>query len=420
MAAQDNVKLLGDARLVAEYASRAGLLPSAALPSAIDVADKAIAKGGTVDSAPLLNAFNEAVKVISPHLSVLDLRAGQSPFDAANRGRGKLIAVLLAAFAVLLALVIADYTWLLYSDTALLKSIQEIQQARQLEKVGALRKMLQQEEALKNPRSQKYFEYQQAYREINELNEKIRLALSQAQSVGTRSPIPFEDNVKALWKRMKMWGADPSSAGHLGYGAPLGPKMSGAVLTADGTLAVRPSPESNTTGAEMGYESCLKDESPLIPVATGYLKDAYLEQREEQCFAWRMKLQIPNYSSGLMHSATNALQVEVYRKNLWILPFIGGLLGSAVFLLRFFLVNTLKPYPGWHDAIARIALGGIAGIIIGWFKWPAGPTAPDLAAISSVPFGLAFLAGFSIDIVFSLLERLNRFITEPAQRPEKP
>jgi hypothetical protein len=60
--------------------------------------------------------------------------------------------------------------------------------------------------------------------------------------------------------------------------------------------------------------------------------------------------------------------------------------------------------------VMRIALGGVAGIIIGWF-WV--PTAG--VQISSIPFGMAFLAGFSIDTLFSLLERLNKKATDGSE-----
>jgi TRAP-type C4-dicarboxylate transport system permease small subunit len=61
--------------------------------------------------------------------------------------------------------------------------------------------------------------------------------------------------------------------------------------------------------------------------------------------------------------------------------------------------------------VLRIALGGLAGIIIGWF-WVSGAigAGPSVPHISSIPFGMAFLAGFSIETLFSIFDRLNRTI----------
>jgi hypothetical protein len=42
----------------------------------------------------------------------------------------------------------------------------------------------------------------------------------------------------------------------------------------------------------------------------------------------------------------------------------------------------------------------MAGLIAGWLH------IPDVRNLTTPPFALAFVAGFSIDIVFSLLERM--------------
>ena len=40
--------------------------------------------------------------------------------------------------------------------------------------------------------------------------------------------------------------------------------------------------------------------------------------------------------------------------------------------------------------------------------------------ISSIPFGIAFLAGFSIDTLFSMLDRLNKTIENRDAKPTLP
>ncbi len=104
----------------------------------------------------------------------------------------------------------------------------------------------------------------------------------------------------------------------------------------------------------------------------------------------------------------------------WLLPGLYGLLGACVFLLRDLVrrrgsaaVIQEKRVTGMLLLLLRVALGGLAGIIIGWFWVPAPATGNGTAvatAISSVPFGLAFMAGFSIDTLFSLLDRINKSI----------
>jgi hypothetical protein len=41
----------------------------------------------------------------------------------------------------------------------------------------------------------------------------------------------------------------------------------------------------------------------------------------------------------------------------------------------------------------------------------------DIATITAVPLGLAFLTWLRIDILFSLLDRLNRMVTDSAAQP---
>lgn len=102
----------------------------------------------------------------------------------------------------------------------------------------------------------------------------------------------------------------------------------------------------------------------------------------------------------------------------WLLPGLYGLLGACVFLLRDWVLsrdhglNQDRRIFSMLLLLLRIALGGLAGIIIGWFWIPApvGNANSAVLPISSVPFGLAFMAGFSIDTLFSLLERVNKTI----------
>lgn len=102
----------------------------------------------------------------------------------------------------------------------------------------------------------------------------------------------------------------------------------------------------------------------------------------------------------------------------WLLPGLYGLLGACVFVMRALLRNTGRDSgSGTGDArivdmlslLLRVSLGGLAGIIIGWFSVPTSSTAGSSAiTVSSIPFGMAFLAGYGIESLFSMLDRLNK------------
>jgi hypothetical protein len=92
------------------------------------------------------------------------------------------------------------------------------------------------------------------------------------------------------------------------------------------------------------------------------------------------------------------------------LPVLYGLLGASVYLLRRYLGETTGELE--RDlamrAYLRLGLGGIAGLAIGWFWAPTvGKTGVEgVVNLSTAPFALAFLAGFSIELLFSILDRI--------------
>jgi tetratricopeptide (TPR) repeat protein len=142
--------------------------------------------------------------------------------------------------------------------------------------------------------------------------------------------------------------------------------------------------------------------------------EAYVDSWE--CFLGRLQIS----EERLSYSPWPVIYDTKLKVNLlvtWLLPGLYGLLGACVYLMRDLVLlrdshfNRDTSILTELSLVLRIALGGLAGIIIGWFWVPApignGTAAP---AISSIPFGIAFLAGFSIDTLFSLLDRLNKTI----------
>jgi hypothetical protein len=89
----------------------------------------------------------------------------------------------------------------------------------------------------------------------------------------------------------------------------------------------------------------------------------------------------------------------------WIVPAAYGSLGAAIFFTRRFL-NPKLPNPETLRVIYRILFGGFAGIIFAWF-WSPTMTAGAVSSAGSLSaFGIAFLAGYSTDILFRLLDRM--------------
>ena len=108
-------------------------------------------------------------------------------------------------------------------------------------------------------------------------------------------------------------------------------------------------------------------------------------------------------------SPLNALYIREIQAALsalrsWFIPAAYGSLGAAIFFTRRFL-NPALPNPDTLRVIYRILFGGFAGIVFAWFWTPL--QAHGAAQVSSFSaFGIAFLAGYSTDILFLLLDRM--------------
>src|SRR6266567_3430303 len=137
--------LLNDARLVAEYASRAGRLPDRELPDAIEAAEREIAAGKTPDRARLQSALSNAVRGIAP-VSLIDLREGRSPFDTGGQRYASRLVLLLCLLSIGLAALIAFYTSALYETDSALAAIRQIEKVRYADKVREVRRLTQDRE----------------------------------------------------------------------------------------------------------------------------------------------------------------------------------------------------------------------------------------------------------------------------------
>ena len=90
----------------------------------------------------------------------------------------------------------------------------------------------------------------------------------------------------------------------------------------------------------------------------------------------------------------------------YILPLLYGLLGASAYVLRTMSIEIEKmKYSGESNRsyVLRLALGTLAGLIVGWFIFLL-PGQTFLASIS--PFAVAFLVGYNIELIFSLMDNL--------------
>ncbi len=117
---------------------------------------------------------------------------------------------------------------------------------------------------------------------------------------------------------------------------------------------------------------------------------------------------------NVVYAAQSQIKRQTASLALWTLPALYGALGASVFYMRRVLDPTLPDPPLWR-LIYRIALGGFAGIILGWFWKPQVGLDSSFGNIGIDVFGWAFLIGFSVEVFFTLLDRLVNLMSEWAR-----
>lgn len=91
-----------------------------------------------------------------------------------------------------------------------------------------------------------------------------------------------------------------------------------------------------------------------------------------------------------------------------VLPLLYGVLGSLIFILRHVAMAAASRVFRREtilEHLVRPIIGAVAGFVIGWFMSP--DKAGVIADPSVAPFALAFVGGYSIEVVFAALDRLT-------------
>jgi hypothetical protein len=102
---------------------------------------------------------------------------------------------------------------------------------------------------------------------------------------------------------------------------------------------------------------------------------------------------------------------------LYLLPLIYGLLGACLYILRSLASEiAVLSYTRTSDIKYRLRLymGSLAGMIIVWFL-PSDGKSTDFQMLSSLsPLALAFLGGYSVEVLFALMDRFVQAFSSSA------
>ena len=111
--------------------------------------------------------------------------------------------------------------------------------------------------------------------------------------------------------------------------------------------------------------------------------------------------------------------IEVLQQS--VLPLLYGWLGAMAFVLRTLSQQSrdrtfrVENQTDWD---LRVWLGIVAGLAIGWFFKPSAMETSGISLVS--PFALAFVAGYSVDLLFTAMDRIVTAFSGPPSDTVKP
>lgn len=380
--------LLHKARTLADYAVNTAQLPEdSRIFEEIDSMTQAAERGENPAIAPLVAEMQKVCKTAK--VTVEQLMRRETLLGRLGQRAALATPYLIGFMTLLLTLYLAFQSSELHNADLALREYQDLERERLQEKIYHAWKMYRYERVLnvKGPPLAQLDGYQQLADDSKRLYEKraavLRLLL---------------DSSKPRYL--------PEFLDHRGPMPPAAVGNEAEVFAGQNLEPIKPI-----------SLDCSKEPEETLPVAGGKpaLFGSRLEldnyRRSIACFVQSLQIDVDyDYPMvSMIYETRNKVNLLVS----WMLPGLYGLLGACVFLMRDLLRVGLSKGDG--DArivdllslLLRVALGGLAGIIIGWFWVPTSPTpSTSTIPVSSISFGVAFLAGFSIDSLFDLLDRL--------------
>ncbi len=388
--------LRSDLRLAANYAARVGLIKDDSdLYKALRDAEKALSDERTPDGAYLALALSRVCDAVAP-VTLADLKSGifypQCPDAVKKLGRYKGV---LGPLAIATMVSIGSFTVVLQEEKSLLLAIEQIPATDMGQQLTALRKFAQ-----SNQHRQEDPMYRDEFMRRMAEHKRIVNGLdlhSKRLQLAAMRPMLFPFALPAVTVFDAQAAAEAPASG-----TTLPP------ATGDGELCK----EAADGGVEMPQGS---DHLPL------WIRREIREAAADFCF--RLKVFSADGSVPGWHaSKPRHEELPTVRRNVevgvgWVLPFLFGLLGTLIFLLRTIGDQRRRPMLP-TDVLVRTALGSLGGIVMGWFFASSSPTLQGSLGTVSLPLAIAFLTGYGIDILFRLLDRLSRMLDSPPPEPK--
>jgi hypothetical protein len=122
------------------------------------------------------------------------------------------------------------------------------------------------------------------------------------------------------------------------------------------------------------------------------------------------------FPSQVIYTVRKQIEILGIASNYYVLPILFGCMGAFIFALRDILrdqqhARSLIAVLGYY---LRICLGGICGMVIGYINVPTA-----VQTLSASPLIFSLVAGFSVDAVISILERIATAIRYEEDKSSK-
>lgn len=403
--------VLEDARLLAQHAYREGSLPqNSAIFDEIDKASEALARGEHPKVATLIEAMNQLSAEAG--VTVTQLKHRETLVGRVGYRAALVMPYMLGFLTLLLTLYLSFQSSELHQADLALREHQELVGERLPEKIYFAWKMYRYERVLnvQAPTLAQLDGYQKLVADAKRLNAKLTAVRGMLLDSSSMRfvPVVFQFYGPCLMRSLAN-----------ALNAPTAPPLD-CTTRSDGVVPAGPLPQAPLLDSKCAQWA---ETSKVKPSTLEAKIDLEAYESSIACFV--RSLNISDYNAPL-DDAIYLVRNKLFLLNSWLMPSLYGLLGACVFVMRK-LLSVNGSGGGRGDArivdllslVLRIALGGLAGIIIGWFWVPTVTTSTSAVSVSSIPFGMAFLAGFSIDSLFSLLDRLNRMVSADESKPKE-
>ncbi len=391
------VDLVASLREAVNYATTAGLLNDATALTVLETAEGAQQRGEPPDLKSVSEALNGMVALIAP-LTLADLHFDRNPLSPDNQARTQRFQFWLPVLALILLLVIGYFMQSLRQSQSFIARVERVQSQNPDQKVAALQQMILFDNPLEasKPRDTMRDQYLEKVADLQRLTTELVSLSGLAEQLA-----PDRDGQNFVVYKLKRLAA---SIRDLYDPVPPPPALEQQPGVPPGWC------EATETGDLKLPEEWLRWPPWMQRMAADDLRNFCFKL---QLHSGRGDQQAPNLGAIVpkLINAVPTIRERISLRAEWILPFLYGLLGSMLFMMRT-VGNIRLPAMRALSILMRIALGGMAGIVIGWFSIGEPGAQAQMSSAIAWPFVLAFVAGYGIEALFSILDRMNRFIAD--------